>query len=185
MGEKGDAVEQLRHYAALTEDEASALVDAVVAAAAGEAIDQIANDALIPASVADARVVRLARICAHLGRLLSPTEIEVVLRVPPSTARSTVRRLRALYRSEIEQWIRSLVTSQLAETEDASSELAGQRWRFTFNDPNAIEYAMEILRREGMTRDIAVNEQQQSLTVPKQMRDRQGNRRDSKGVLGL
>ncbi len=185
MADKADAIEQLREYAALTEAEATAVVDAVIAAAEEEAIDQIANDALIPASVADARVVRVARICAHIGRLLSPTEIEVILRIPPTTARSTTRRLRALYRSEIETWIKQLVISQLAETEDASTELAGDRWRFIFNDPTAIEYAAEILRREGMTRDIAINEQQQSLTVPKQMRDRQGNTRDSKQVLGL
>ena len=63
----------------LTVAEAAQVVDAVVTAAQQEAIDQIADDALVPASVADARVARIARICAHLGRLLSATEVEVVL----------------------------------------------------------------------------------------------------------
>jgi len=123
MAEKADAIEQLQEYAALTEAEATALVDAVIAAAEEEAIDQIASDALIPASVADARVVRVARICAHIGRLLSPTEIAVILRVPPTTARSTTRRLRALYRSEIEGWIRQLVDHPASSFSYASSTL--------------------------------------------------------------
>jgi hypothetical protein len=178
-------VAQLQRYAALTEAQAAEVVDAVSAAAEGEAIDQIADDALVPASVADARVVRVARICGHLGRLVSPTEIEVILRVSRATARSTISRLRALYRSEVDGWIRQLVVSQVAQTDDVSSQAAGGHWRITFNDQMAIDYAVEILRREGMTRDIVANLQQQTLTVPKEMRDRQGNTRQPLEVLGI
>jgi hypothetical protein len=182
---KTDAIAQLQEYAALTLAEATQLVDAVIAAAQDEAIAQIADDALVPASVADARVVRVARICTHLGRMLSPTEIEVILRVPRATSQSIIRRLRALYRSEVNGWIEQLVISQAEAPIDVSNEDTGERWEITFNDATAVGYAAEILRREGMTRDITINSQQQTLTVPKVMRDRQGNNRSSLDVLGI
>jgi len=180
-----DAVAQLQEYAALSAAEAPDLFNAVTTAAQQEAIDLIADDALVPASVADVRVARVARICAQLGRLRSPTEVAVVLRVPTTTARSTISRLRALYRGEVETWAKALIAAQVASVEDASSEALGERWRITFNDPSALDYSVEMLRREGMTRDIDVRKPQQTLTVPKRMRDRRGEMRDAREVLGV
>lgn len=185
MASQRDAIAQLEKYAALTAADAKSVVDAVVAAAQEEAVDQIANDALVPTSVADARVVRLARICGHLGRLLSQTEVEVLLRVPPSTARSTLNRLRAGYRQEAAEWATRIVTEQVESVVDATTQDAGPRWRITFNDPAAIDYAVAVLRREGMTRGIAVNMAKQTLILPQTMRDRQGKPRKSREVLGV
>lgn len=185
MANRDEAIAQLQRYAALTAPEAGSVVDAVIAAAQEEAIEQIANDALVPASVADARVARIARICAHVGRLLSLTEVEVILRVPPQTARSTLNRLRAGYRGEVDGWIKRIVIDAKATIDDASTQESGKRWRITFNDSIAIDYAIELLRREGMTRDINANRSQQTLTMPQEMRDRQGHTRKSRDVLGL
>ena len=185
MATRDDAIRELQDYAGLTATEAGAVIEAVTAAAQEEAIDQIANDALVPASVADARVARVARICAHLGRLLSPTELEIILRVPRPTAQSTLNRLRAGYRGEVDAWMKKIVVDAQDSVEDASTEEAGERWRITFNDPIAIDYALELLRRQGMTRDLNANKTRQTLIVPKEMRDRQGNMRESRSVLGL
>ena len=184
MANRNDAVGQLQAYAALTAAEAGAVVDAVIAAAQEEAIDQIANDVLVPASIADARVARLARICAHVGRLLSPTEVEVILRIAPQTAQSTLNRLRAGYRGEVGGWMKRIVVTT-ASVVDASTQESPKRWRVTFSDPMAVDYALEFLRREGMTRDITANRTQQTLTMPQEMQDRQGNVRGSRAVLGL
>jgi hypothetical protein len=185
MATRDEAIGQLQLYAGLTAAEAGQVVEAVAVAAQEEAIDQIANDALVPASVADARVARIARICAHLGRLLSPTEVEVVLRVPPQTAQSTLNRLRAGYRGEVNGWMKQIVRDAKADIEDASTPASGNYWRIIFNDPIAISYAIELLRQQGMTRAIVADRAQQTLTVPEEMRDRQGNMRKSLEVLGL
>lgn len=185
MATRDDAISQLQQYAGLTVAEAAQVVDAVVTAAQQEAIDQIADDALVPASVADARVARIARICAHLGRLLSATEVEVVLRVPPQTAQSTLSRLRAGYRGEVGRWMKQIVRDAKADITDVSTPASGNLWRIAFNDPAAINYAVELLRQQGMTRAIVPDRAQQTLTVPELMRDRQGNMRKSLEVLGL
>jgi len=185
MATRTDAIAQLRRYAGLTDSEAGTVVDAVLAAVQEEALAQIAEDALVPASVADARVARLARVCAHAGRLLSPIEVEVILRVPAQTAQSTLRRLRAGYRGEVDGWIKQIVKDAKASVDDASTADAGKRWQINFSDPVAVDFAVELLRREGMTRDIGASKSQQTLTLPQEMHDRQGQARSTLEVLGL
>lgn len=185
MTEVDDAVVQLQQYAALNEPDARAVVEAVLGAARDEALDQIVDDSLVPASVADARTARLARICSHLGRLLSPGEVEVILRVPPPTAQSTLNRLRAGYRHQVDGWIRNLVVQQAEPAQDVSTDTDPDRWLISFKDPTSLDYAVELLRRIGMTRGISVDRKQQTLTVPKLMRDRRGDQASPLDVLGL
>lgn len=47
------------------------------------------------------------------------TEVEVILRVPPQTARSTLNRLRAGYRGEVDGWIKRIVIDAKATIDDA------------------------------------------------------------------
>jgi hypothetical protein len=109
----------------------------------------------------------------------------VVLRVPPQTAQSTLNRLRAGYRGEVSRWMRQIVRDAKADVTNVSTPASGKLWRIDFNDPAAINYAIELLRQQGMTRGIVVDRAQQTLTVPELMRDRQGNMRKALEVLGL
>src|SRR5207248_3328783 len=65
-----EAIDQLRNYAALDEQQATALVDAVVDVARQEAVDAIADEQLVPTSVAARNVARVAAVCEKVGRLL-------------------------------------------------------------------------------------------------------------------
>jgi hypothetical protein len=185
MPTREDAVAALRDQAALTQAEAAAVVDAVAAVAADEVLEQIAGEEPTTGTAAELRAIRVARICNRVGRLLSAREVEVLLRVPPATARSTLGRVRAGWPSHSDAWIAELVKAQLDKVEDASTDEEGERWRIIFNDNAALGYAAERLRREGMSRDLLISAGKQELLVPKQMRDRRGQLRDPRKVLGL
>lgn len=185
MPTRDDAIAVLRDQAALTPAEAEAIVDAVAEVAAEDVLEQIAGGEPVTGTAAELRAIRVARICLHLGRLLSAREVEVLLRVPPPTARSTLGRVRAGWPSHTDAWIAALVTSQLDKVEDASTDEDGERWRIVFNDDAALDHAAERLRREGMSRNLSVTRSAQELLVPKQMRDRHGQLRDPRKVLGI
>ena len=81
--------------------------------------------------------------------------------------------------------MKQIVRDAKADITDVSTPASGNLWRIAFNDPAAINYAVGLLRQQGMTRAIVPDRAQQTLTVPELMRDRQGNRRKSLEVLGL
>jgi hypothetical protein len=185
MASRQQAIEHLKRYAALSNAEATVLIDAVVAAAGEEAIDAIAEETPAPTAIADVRAARLVRICTHAQRLLAPTEVEVLMRVPRATAVSLINRVRASYPQRVDDWARQLIVSQANVPKDVSTDDEPDRWRVTFNDPAVLGYAMDLLRREGMTRDVVPNRAGQSLTFPRSMRDRHGTTRNLLDVLGI
>lgn len=185
MPTRDDAIEVLRSQAALTAQEAEALIDAVAQVAADEVLEQIAGEEPPTGTAAELRAIRVARICGRLGRMLSARELEVLLRVPPATARSTLARVKAGWPRQADAWAAAHVRGQLDEVEDASTDEHGERWRISFNDDAALALAVDRLRREGMSRNLVVERSAQELLVPKQMRDRQGQMRDPREVLGI
>ena len=185
MATRDEALEHLQRFAALTAPEANALLEAVVGAMGDEAIDAIADEQPLPTAVAEARAARVARISRRLGRLLRPLEIEVLLRVPRSTATGIVNRVRATYPQLVEDWTRQLVGEQAEEPEDISTDDEPDRWRVVFNDPVVIDYAYDLLRREGMTRNIVRRRTEQALVFPAQVRDRHGEMRNVFEVIGV
>jgi hypothetical protein len=185
MATRDEAVQYLRNFAALTEDEATMLVDAVIAAAGDEAIDGIAEQAPPPTTLADARAAKVVRICGHLGRLVRPVEAGVLLRVPISTATSVINRVRATYPQLVEPWTQQLIADQANRPEDISTDDLPDRWRVAFNDPAVLDYAYDLLRRRGMTRGVLRRRPEQALEFPRLVRDRHGDEQDVSAILGI
>ena len=158
----------LRDYAGLTAADAKALVRAVIAAAEHEALDLIAGDTPVPSSIADGRALRLKRICDEAGRMLRPREVEVVLRVPPATAQATVRRMVATYPGSVDRHLRGLVAHTATVTETGSAE-SGLRYSIYFDEPAALDFALQLLQRRGLTRNVRVHRSDQSLDVPRRI----------------
>jgi hypothetical protein len=158
----------LRDYAGLTAADAKALVRAVIAAAEQEALDLIAGETPVPSSVADARALRLKRICDAAGRMLRPREVEVVFRVPPATAAATARRMVATYPGSVERHLRGLVGHTATVTETGSAE-SGLRYSIYFDEPTALDFAYQLLQRRGLTRDVRVHRSEQTLDVPRRV----------------
>ena len=184
---RDEAIEHLQRYAALADDEAAELVDAVSAAAGDEAIDAIAEAAPAPTAINDARAARIVRICRHLAppRLLRPIEVAVLFRMQPSAARLLINRVRAAYPQLTDEWTRELIAGQAGDAEDISTDDLPDRWRVSFNDPVVVDYAYDLLAREGMTRDVIRRRSEQALEFPRVIRDRRGDARAVLEVLGL
>jgi len=187
MATRDDAIAHLQRYAALTAEEAAELVDAVREAAADEAVDAIAEPNPAPTGLADIRAARMVRICNHLHppRLLRPVEVGVIFRVQPTMARSVINRVRAAYPQLADEWTRELISAQANAPEDISTDDLPDHWRVVFNDPVVIDYAYDLLDREGMTRDVVRRRSEQALEFPREVRDRRGTLRSVLAVLGL
>lgn len=176
---------RLCDYAGLARTEAERVVDAVVAVAQQEAIDAIASEELLPTSVGGRNVARVAAVCDELGRLLSPSEVEAVLKASPATASRILGQVRASYPARSDRWIRSQVKAMAGKPKDVSTLATGPCWEVPFADPTALSYAVELLRRQGMTRNVEGRWRAQVLLVPKNMADRNGKDRSTLEVLDL
>jgi hypothetical protein len=155
------------------------------AAAGDEAVDGIAEQVPPPSTLADARAAKVVRICGHLGRLVRPVEAGVLLRVPISTATSVINRVRAAYPQLVDPWTRQLIADQANRPDDISTEDLPDHWSIAFNDAAVLDYAYDLLRRQGMTRGVIRRRPEQALEFPRLVKDRHGVEQDVRGVLGI
>src|SRR5919198_2575629 len=145
----------LEEYAGPAPAEADKLLGAVLAAAEREALELLAGDAPVPSSLADARALRLRYVTESAGRALKPREVEVILRASPSAALSTLRRLNATYPRAVDGYLKKVVkdTSTVEKTRDTQGEF---RYAIYFDEPTGVEYAYQLLQRNGLTHDVRV-----------------------------
>jgi hypothetical protein len=176
---RADAKAALREYAGLTDAGADELVRAVVSAAEREALETVAGGEPVPSSIADARALRLRYICEAARRVLKPREVEVVMRVAPSTAISVIRRMNATYPRAVDSYLKSVVkdAATVTATGSADTEL---RWEILFDDPTALDYAQQLLQRRGLAHGVRARRADQVLDIPREI-----NGTDPLGVLDL
>lgn len=184
MALEENAATVLKTYAGLSANAAAQLIAAVKDAASTEALELIAGTEPVPSNLLDARALRLRRVCEKLGRTLTPREVEVIFRVPPTTASSIDRRMRATYPQAVDAFMRQLVSATASATKTGSTE-KGLRYDVAFDDPAALEFAVQILQREGMTRTLKQRRVEQTLDVPRAMKDRNGTTRDPLDILDV
>jgi hypothetical protein len=163
---RADAKAALREYAGLTDAAADELVRAVISATEREALETVAGGEPVPSSIADARALRLRYICEAAKRVLKPREVEVVMRVAPSTAISIIRRMNATYARSVDDYLRTIVknTATVTPTGTAETQL---RWEIFFDDPTGLDYAQQLLQRRGLTHGVRVRRADQVLDVPR------------------
>jgi hypothetical protein len=163
---RGDAKAALREYAGLSEAGATELLNAVVSAAEREALETVAGGEPVPSSIADARALRLRYICEAAKRVLKPREVEVVMRVAPSTAISIIRRMNATYARPLDEYLKTVVrdTATVTPTGSADTQL---RYEIFFDDPTGLDYAHQLLQRRGLTHGVRVRRADQVLDVPR------------------
>jgi len=157
-------------YAGLSPEESARLVEAAVLAARREALEWIAGDAPIPTNMPDARALRLRYICEELGRVLRPREIEVIFRTSPTGAASIDTRMRSTYARAVDEFLRRVVreSATVRQTGDAES---GFRYEIYFDEAAGLEYAKQLLDRNGLRRDIKVRRPSQTLDLPREIND--------------
>jgi hypothetical protein len=161
------AKQALEEYAGLSEQGAATLVDAILAAARREALELIAGDEPVPSSLADLRSLRLRHITECAKRALKPREVEVILRASPSTAQGALRRLNATYPRTVDQYMKVVVKE--TSTAVPKKTDAGFRYEVSFDESTALEYAYQVLQRNGLTHDVKIKRSEQALDLPREI----------------
>lgn len=172
------AAEALSEYAGMTDQDASTLLDAILAAAQHEALELIAGDEPVPSSLTDLRSLRLRHITECAKRALKPREVEVILRASPSTALSALRRLNSTYPRTVDQYMKVVVKE--TSTATATKSDGDFRYEVSFDELTALEYAYQVLQRNGMTHDVKLKRGDQILDLPREI-----GGRDPLDVLGI
>jgi hypothetical protein len=173
------AAATLVEYGGLSDANAQALVNAVLAAAEREALELLAGDAPVPSSLADARALRLRYITEAAGRALKPREVEVIMRLSPTSAVANLRRLNATYPRIVDQFLRDVVVQTATITKTGNQD-AGYRYLIYFDDAAGLDYAYQLLQRRGLAHDVHVKRPDQALDLPRKIDDQ-----DPLPILGL
>jgi hypothetical protein len=180
------AADVLERFAGLSPADARRLAEAARDAGASEALETIGGSNPMPSAIADARALRLRHITELYGRTLRPREVEVVLRVTPATAASTERRMRATYAGALDAYMHTLVRESATVAKIGSlDDPSGLRYEVSFDEPGALDYAIQLLQRAGLTRGLRVVRASQMLQVPRKVIDRAAVERDPLTALGL
>ena len=176
MADAASAAKALQTYAGLTAAEAKRVVDAVVEGAKREALELIAGGESFPSTVNDLRALRLRYVCEQLGRVLRPIEVEVVFRLPPTSARTLLRKMSATYPGAVDE----LMTKGLASAASVRKTGADPDFRYEifFGDTVSADHAYQLLQRNGLVQDV--RRRVQVLDVPRKI-----GGKDPLDVLGL
>jgi hypothetical protein len=161
-----------------TQPRANALVAAVAGAAAEEALGIVAGSMLGFGSALDRRVATLDRIIQLLDDsepFPNAFEVGVIFRITPAQARNVLRtyhaRFSSNYRSRLERSLAGLTPKK--ERHDDTNVFV-----FDFEDPAVLDYAVEKLRRRGLTRSVVADASRLRLVVDRDENDRHGKAAD-------
>jgi len=168
--------------ASLTQAEADALVRAVEEGAVDEARDTMAGSGTVPSSMSDARAARLAYVVQRLKRPLRRREVEIVFRVTPTTARSIVTRMHAMFPDALEEPALLAAVKKSAHPEDLGRQGGKRRYLITFDDESGFNAAYALFNQRGLIEDVRRDERALTFDVPQRMGPR---REDPLDMLGI
>jgi hypothetical protein len=184
MADENDAKQVFVTYGGLSDEDADALVNAIVDAAKAEVLDYVAGAAPVPSNAVDIRALRLRYICAKAGRMLSRREVELAFRVPAGTADAIIRRMQALYPASVESYLATLV-GRGTVTATGTAGGGDEGWEIYFPEPAGLEHARQLLDRRKLTDYARVSRATQTMRVPRTITDRDGDEHDPLEILGL
>lgn len=142
--------------------------------AAEEALATIAGEAEVYGGAVDMRVARVRRLIGALPEeapVPNAYELSTLLRITVPQARNVLRtygvRHAADYRARMMAGVQRAVARGV--------QRGGQNWwDIEFDDPDALSYAEELLRRRGLTRSLSTDKTTQVLSVRQDATDRHG-----------
>jgi len=173
------AARALEEDAGCRPERAHALVKAVGAAAATEALDVVAGSAQSFGSAVDRRVATLDRLITELAPKESlPTvyEVGVIFRITPSQARNVLRTYQARFSARYRGRLQDALTAVQAQTKQRDGTGV---FTFDFDDPAVLDYALERLRRRGLTRSVTLDRTKLQIEVERDETDRFGKKADA------
>ena len=174
QAEKEAAANALVADAGCLPERAHALVDAFAEVVAQEALAVIAGTAEATSGVVDTRVARLRRLVDALPedeRFPDVYELGAIFKITESQARNLIRTYQARYPSAYRRRVERGIKGATAEAKNVRGR---DVWVIEFDDPDTLDYAFDLLRRRGLTRGLERDRPAQTLTVPRDQKDRNG-----------
>lgn len=175
------AANALQEYAGVDGTRAQALVSAWKTVCADEALAIVAGTERVTTTVGETRVERLHRLVAALeeGRLPTPYELAVLLRITVSQARTVVNNWKARYPEAHETRMRAGVKSG---KHDTGGKQGSPAWVIEYDDAETFAYAVELLRRHGMDKGLKVDRPDLRIEIPKTTT---AGGKDALAILGI
>jgi hypothetical protein len=175
------AANALQQFAGVDEPRARALVLAWKTICADEALAIVAGTARVTTTVGEIRVERLHRLVAALeeGRLPTPYELAVLLRITVSQARTVVNNWKARYPEAHESRMRAGVKRA---KHDTGGKQGSPAWVIEYDDAETFAYAIELLRRHAMDKGLAPDRPNLRIEIPKTTK---AGGKDALEILGI
>lgn len=168
------AVQALESYAGCEPERATALVDAVQEAVAGEAVEVIAGKTQAFGSAVDRRVAILDRVVRALSsteRMPTDYEVGTIFQITPTQGRNVLRTYQARFAESYMSHLQGRVNAIKAKVQTHDEVKV---YVFDYDDPDVLEFAAEQLRRRGLVRSVLVDRTQLDLVVNQDETDRLG-----------
>lgn len=146
-------VGRISELTGLVADESEALLLAYLQGAVDLALDQVAGDGPVPTSLNVLRADLFRWTCARASRILPEREVEVLLRIPGSPARSVLRTMRAMY----EEALRELFLQRMrldAAVRPSGSDDEGLTWTLEFTESALFDLVLSEIRRLPISRHM-------------------------------
>jgi hypothetical protein len=147
--------------------------------AADEALEIVAGTAQSFGSALDRRVATLDRLIGELDAKESlPTlyEVGVIFRITPAQASNVLRTYQARFSARYRGRLQDALTA--VEAQKKQRDGIGV-FVFDFDDPSVLDYALERLRRRGLTRSVTVDRTKLQIEVARDEKDRFGQKADA------
>lgn len=145
------AVDRLQHLTGMSEEEAKALFDAMVAGAADQAAETVTGSSAPPSTIIALRAESLYFACLRAGRVLKQREVEVLWRVKAATAKSILTTMRATYEESVRAQFAERMRADAVVDPTGTAE-AGLTWTVRFTDPVNAEFAWAEIQRLRLDR---------------------------------
>lgn len=164
--QQAHAVDRIAALGGLSRDEATALVDAVVAGAVDHAFELINGTGPVPTSMSTAKADQLRWICDRLGRLVSQREVELIFRITPTSARTVLNTMLATYEESLRAQFLARMRGDVTVLPSGSDE-SGLTWTLRFTEASTYGAAWSELARLGILGECEGHPTQHKLEVPR------------------
>jgi hypothetical protein len=160
------AIDRLRALGGLSQENAEALVEAVIAGAVDHAFELVNGSGPVPTAMTTSKADQLRWICERAGRLLSQREVEIVFRVTATSARSIVNSMLATYEESLREKFLDRMRADATVLPTGSSDV-GLSWTLRFSESGTYDAAWSELARRALLPQCDGNAAARRIVIPR------------------
>ena len=169
-----EAVARFVSLAGLSQSSAEALVEAALQAAVDQALDTMMGSGPVPSAVTAIRADNLRYVCLEAGRVLTRREVGVLFRTTPTSARSILVTMSAIYEQALHaQFVAEMRAA--ATVEATGNNANGLNWKVRFSQRAAYDTARAELERMDLLKFVVFDDDAASAEFPRTVKNPHGD----------